>query len=155
MMRAAAALVGLTARSVTQVEDEVSLAQLRVLVLVASRGPLNLGSLARAMGVHPSNASRACDRLVASGLLTRSESAEDRRHLVLELTDEGRKLIVTVTEVRRTDLIRLLERLPTKQRPAVVAAMQAFADAAGESSTENAWRLGWPSGPETSPETPA
>jgi DNA-binding MarR family transcriptional regulator len=58
VMRAARVLVGVVARSVAEVEDEVSLPQLRVLVLVASRGRMNLGQVAEALGVHPSNSSR-------------------------------------------------------------------------------------------------
>ena len=54
------------------VEDTVTLTQFRALVIIASRGPLHLAALADAMGVHPSNATRACDRLVAAGLLDRA-----------------------------------------------------------------------------------
>src|SRR5690348_15189152 len=68
IMLAVQALVGVAAQSVTEVEDRVTVPQLRVLVLVASRGTMNLNTLAETMGVHPSNASRACDRLVAGGL---------------------------------------------------------------------------------------
>jgi len=56
IMLAAQALVGVTAQSVAEVEDLVTLPQLRVLVLVAGRGPLNLQALAMAMGIHPSSA---------------------------------------------------------------------------------------------------
>ena len=51
-------------------EDTVTLTQFRALVIIASRGPLHLAALADAMRVHPSNATRACDRLVAAGLRT-------------------------------------------------------------------------------------
>src|SRR5665647_150809 len=88
MMLALQALVGLAAQSVTQVEDRVTLPQLRILVLIASRGTMNLNALAEAMDIHPSNASRSCDRLVAAGLIRRTESSVDRRNLVLELTEE-------------------------------------------------------------------
>ena len=78
IMLALQALVGVAAQSVTEVEDRVTLPQLRVLVLVASRGSLNLNAVAEAMEVHPSNASRSVDRLVAAGLLRRTESIKDQ-----------------------------------------------------------------------------
>lgn len=143
IMAALQALVGVAAQSVTEVEDRVTLPQLRVLVLIASRGTLNLNALAEAMGVHPSNASRSCDRLVAAGLLRRVESTLDRRHLVLELTDEGQALIETLVEHRREAIAQVLARVPESRRRALVNGMLAFGKAAGESPAGNAWKLGW------------
>src|SRR4051794_35125418 len=78
-MLAARALVGISAKSLAQVDDVVTPPQLRVLVMIASRGPLNLGAVARGLGVHPSNATRACDRLVAAGLGGRRRAPRHRR----------------------------------------------------------------------------
>lgn len=71
----------------------VTLPQLRLLVMVSSRGPLNLGAVAAGLGVHPSNATRAVDRMVGAGLLSRSDDPTDRRNLVLELTPAGQALV--------------------------------------------------------------
>src|SRR5919198_6154668 len=85
VMLAARVLVGVSARSVALVEDDVTLPQLRLLVMVASRGPLNLAAVAAGLGVHPSNATRACDRLVTAGPLDPRDKPHDRRHPFLEL----------------------------------------------------------------------
>jgi DNA-binding MarR family transcriptional regulator len=61
-----------TARSFAAIEDRVTLPQLRVMVMIASRGPLNLGSIAESFDVHPSSISRAYERLVTAGLLDRT-----------------------------------------------------------------------------------
>jgi DNA-binding MarR family transcriptional regulator len=143
IMLAVQALVGVAAQSVTEVEDRVTVPQLRVLVLVASRGTMNLNTLAEAMGVHPSNASRACDRLVAGGLLRRRESSLDRRNLVLDLTDDGRQLIEVLVEHRRAAIAQVLERVPAGRRRAVARALGTFGSAAGEESASQAWKLGW------------
>ncbi|KAA0021350.1 MarR family winged helix-turn-helix transcriptional regulator [Antrihabitans cavernicola] len=144
MMLAARALIGIAAQSVAEVEDQVTLPQLRVLVLVDSRGTLNLNGLAQAMGIHPSNATRACDRLVALGLLERQESPTDRRNLVLALTDRGRGLVEGVISHRRTAIAEVLSGIPERRRRGLESAMSAFAGEAGEESSENAWKLGWP-----------
>lgn len=143
IMLALQALVGVAAQSVTEVEDRVTLPQLRVLVLIASRGTLNLNALAEAMDIHPSNASRSCDRLVAGGLLRRTESSIDRRNLVLELTDEGRRLIDVLIEHRREAIAVVLEQVPASRRRALVSAMRSFGLAAGEGPAGDAWKLGW------------
>src|SRR5689334_23908448 len=80
-MLAARALVGISAQSLADVDDVVTPPQLRVLVMIASRGPSNLGAVARSLGVHPSNATRACDRLVTAELLDRRDDPADRRNL--------------------------------------------------------------------------
>lgn len=144
VMVAAQALVGVAAQGVAEVEDRVTLPQLRVLMLVATRGGLNLGALAAAMGVHPSNATRACDRLVEADLLYRTESSLDRRNLMLELTDKGRELIGELIEHRRVAVGTVLERMPETRRRTLASAMLSFARAADETHAESAWKLGWP-----------
>ena len=51
VMRAARVLVGVSAQSFAVVEDRLTLPQLRVLVMVASRGPLRLAAVAEGLGV--------------------------------------------------------------------------------------------------------
>lgn len=143
IMLALQALVGVAAQSVTEVEDRVTLPQLRVLVLISSRGTMNLNALAEAMDIHPSNASRSCDRLVAAGLLRRTESPLDRRNLVLHLTEDARQLIDVLLERRREAIVGVLARIPESRRRAVVKAMRTFGQAAGESTAGSAWKLGW------------
>lgn len=145
MMLASQALVGITAQSVAEVEDLVTLPQLRVLMLISSRGTLNLNALAQAMNIHPSNATRACDRLVAAGFLHRGESSIDRRNLVLELTRPGRELIDSVVQRRRAAITAVLARVPDSRRRTLLAAMRSFGQAAGEAPAGSAWKLGWPS----------
>lgn len=146
-MLAAQVLVGVTAQSVSAVEDVVTLPQLRVLVMIASRGPLNLNAVAQAMGVHPSNATRACDRLVNAGLLDRRDSPADRRNVSLDLTPAGRELVATMVAHRRAAIAGVLQRMTETRRRALVPALRAFAAAAGEGPVAEAWTMGWPPDP--------
>lgn len=143
VLAAARVLVAISARSVAEVEAEVSLPQLRVLVVVASRGPLNLGAVAVGLGVHPSNATRAVDRLVTAGLLDRRDDPTDRRHLLLQLTEEGAALLERVQESRRAAVASILEGMPAARRRALVPVLGAFARAGGETPDSDAWSLGW------------
>jgi DNA-binding MarR family transcriptional regulator len=145
VMRAARVLVGVVARSVAEVEDEVSLTQLRVLVLVASRGRLNLGQVAAALGVHPSNATRTVDRLVVAGLLERTDDPTDRRYLVLDLTPRGHDIVERVMGYRRASILEVMEGMPLSRRRTLAGALEAFAEAAGERHDgEEAYVLGLP-----------
>lgn len=144
VMAAARVLVAVTARSVAAVEDVVTLSQLRVLVIVASRTAPNLGAVATSLGVHPSNATRTVDRLVTAGLLDRSDDPTDRRNLVLELTPEGHELVKRVMNDRRAAIADILDRMPPGRRRSLVPVMRAFAEAGGETVEDDAaWSLGW------------
>lgn len=86
VMRASRALIGIAAASVAEVDDTVTVPQLRVLMMVATRGPLNLAAVAEGLQVSASNASRICDRLLRAGFLDRRDDPSDRRNVVLSLT---------------------------------------------------------------------
>ncbi|MFY9807735.1 MAG: MarR family transcriptional regulator, partial [Pseudonocardiaceae bacterium] len=58
VMLAAQVLIAVTAQSVVSVEEQVTLPQLRILVMIASRGPQNLTAVAQGLGIHASNATR-------------------------------------------------------------------------------------------------
>src|SRR6478736_2742861 len=143
VLAASRVLVGVAAQSLADIEDAVSVPQLRALMILATRGPMHLTALAEDMGVHPSNATRACDRLVASGLLDRRDNPDDRRHLLLDLTPEGRELIDGIIGRRRAAIEQILHQMPTTHRRALGKALAHFAAAGGEPSPSELWALGW------------
>ena len=82
VLTASRALVAVAARSLaTAAATEVTLPQYRALVVLAAQGPLRVGDLAEALGIHPSTTTRLCDRLVERKLVRRAvdriESARD------------------------------------------------------------------------------
>lgn len=142
VLTASRALVGVAARSLAETEDTVTLVQYRALVLLASRGEMNVGVLAGALGVHQSTATRLCDRLVSRGLVDREVAHDNRREVVISLTSAGETLIRAVTAHRRAEIEVVLSRVKAKERAAIAAALQLFAEAAGE-APDDAWKLGW------------
>lgn len=143
VLSAADVLLRVVARSVAEVEDIVNSLQLRVLVSIHTRGPQNLGGVAAELGVHASNATRICDRLVTSGLIERREDPVDRRYVLLELTATGKDLVNTVLEHRRQAIAEVISQMPPGRRPALAAAMEAFAAAAGgHGSSDGRFTLG-------------
>jgi DNA-binding MarR family transcriptional regulator len=143
-MRASRALVGITAASVAAVDDVVTVAQLRVLMMLSTRGPQNLLSVAEALQVNPSNASRSCDRLIKAGLLQRNEDPTDRRNLILTLTRDGSALVKRVTRHRRNAITRVLVKMTAKEGQQLAEALDKFATAAGEPADEDIAVLGTP-----------
>lgn len=136
------ALVAVAARSLAATEDTITLVQYRALVLLATRGDLNVGGLAERLGVHQSTATRLCDRLVTKGLIDRVTSVESRREVLLSLTPAGESLIAAVTARRRDEIAKIMTRLTFEERTRVADAFMAFARAA-EELPDDAWKLGW------------
>ncbi len=59
--------------------------------LVAAKEPLPLSTLAERCACVRSNITQLVDRLEAEGLVSRSDDPHDRRSILAELTDEGRR----------------------------------------------------------------
>ena len=142
VLAASRALVAVAARSLNELEEDVTLVQYRVLVELAARGPQFVADLADILGVTPSTATRMCDRLLTKGLITRKRSTSDRRLVKVSLTQSGRNLISQVTQKRREELSEILSRISPLEREPVLNALRTFADAAG-TVPEQEWSLGW------------
>jgi DNA-binding MarR family transcriptional regulator len=141
VLLASRALVGVAARSLADVEDQVTLSQFRALVVLGT-ADRNLGDLAEALDVHPSSATRLCTRLESKGLITREPATQSRRELVVRLTSAGRTLVDTVTRRRRREIARIMAKIPKREQRVLVHALGVFADAAGE-TPEPSWSFGW------------
>ncbi len=131
-LRASRVFSALVAASVAHAGEVVTPPQLRTLVLVATRPEVDGATIAAALDIHPSGATRLCDRLVAAGLLDRATSRTDRRRLVLTLTDAGNGLVDAVMDHRRAALERILQRMSPDDVSALVVGLAAFSDAADE-----------------------
>lgn len=136
VMRASRALVGITAASIMTVDDVVTVPQLRVMMMIATRGGMNLAAVADALQVNPSNASRLVDRLLKIGLVDRRESPTDRRNIALTLTADGQALIDGVIRHRRNAIRRALRQMAPERRDLLATVLEDFATAAGEPAQE-------------------
>lgn len=145
LLTASRALVGVSARSLGEVEETVTLTQFRTLVVLAGHGPSRLNRLAERLDVQASTALRTVDRLIEAGLVARRENAADRREVVIELTAAGRRLVGDVTRRRRAAIDKVVRAMPNARRGDLVDALIAFAAAADEPlvTADAATRLGW------------
>lgn len=142
LLTASRALVAVAARSIAAVDADVTLPQYRALVVLAEHGASRVGELADALGTHPSTATRMCDRLVARRLVRRNVDRSNRRETLVTLTIRGQEIVRRVSEVRRAEIHRIVDRIPPGPRAATVIALGTFAEAAGE-LPHQAWALGW------------
>ena len=93
MMKAMRALTRYAAADIE--ETGLGLSDFAVLELLLHGGPLPVNTIGPVVDLTPGSISVAVDRLVAKGLVSRVESAEDRRVRIVALTPRGKDLIVS------------------------------------------------------------
>ncbi|WP_247686712.1 MarR family winged helix-turn-helix transcriptional regulator [Micromonospora sp. C31] len=134
-------MVGITARTLATLDVEVTLSQYRTLVILASRGPLRTVDLAAALHVHPSTATRTCDRLVRRDLVARHHRPTDRRVALLTLTEAGKTLVGDVMRHRSDEIRRLVQAVASG--PQTTAEMINSLVIAADEPTEEQWWHRW------------
>ena len=132
VLTASRTLVAVSTRSLGAAAEHTTVAQYRMLVVLASRGPQRMMNLAAALDVAPSTAGRMTDRLVRKALVRRHRARADRRSVVVSLTAAGRRVVDEATARRRVLIEEILAELPASQQLAIASAFEAFAAAAGE-----------------------
>ncbi|MGZ8769239.1 MarR family winged helix-turn-helix transcriptional regulator, partial [Aeromicrobium sp.] len=73
----------------TLLESSVTMAQMKVLMLLSALNESRMSELASALHLSLSTVSGLVDRLVESGLASRRTDAHDRRQVIVSLTAQG------------------------------------------------------------------
>ena len=92
-------------------ESELSMTQVKALLLLVEGGRHTGGQIAERLGISPAAASRAIDSMIQKGLATRSECADDRRVRLLEATAAGVELASSIADLRKAQIEQFLETL--------------------------------------------
>jgi len=142
LLSASRVMVGLAARSLADLDSDVTLPQYRALVVLASRGPQRVVDISAELGVNSSTGTRMCERLVRKGLIRRERSDTDRREVRLTLTDSGEYLVEEVTRHRRAELVRIVDTVPEVWHEPLTTALRSLAVIAHE-LPDSEWWLGW------------
>jgi DNA-binding MarR family transcriptional regulator len=104
----------------------VPLAQLKSLFLIKMKDSMNVRDLASDLGVTPGNVTSIIDRLVGQGLVERRESPDDRRIVLMQLTEKGQKIITEIHETEHTSLKRFLDKMSAEDIEALYRGLNGF-----------------------------
>jgi DNA-binding MarR family transcriptional regulator len=144
MMPVSRTMTAIVARTLTEVGQDITVPQLRVLVLLNSRGPMRLSSIAEHLDVNPSNASRTCEQLASADKVRRSRDEDDRRSVVLELSDDGARLVADLMARRRQLIDGVVGRMSSEDQEALARGLDAFSAAVAAAPPEES--IGLPDG---------
>jgi len=118
-------------------DSTVTMAQMRVLMLLSTIGESPMSELAASLRITLSTLSGLVDRLVESGLVSRRTDENDRRHVIVSLTENGKSFLEYFQEVGVNHLRDLLERLSPADLETVTNTLELLINAARELSKEN------------------
>jgi len=122
MMKAMRALTRYAAAGIE--ETGLGLSDFAVLELLLHRGPLPVNTIGPIVDLTPGSISIAVDRLVAKGLVSRVESAEDRRVRIVALTSRGRDLIVSAFRKHSGQMKRVFSELSPEELRSLEATLK-------------------------------
>ena len=86
-----------------------------MLEVLLHKGPLPVNTIGPIVDLTPGSISIAVDRLVAKGLVSRVESAEDRRVRIVALTPRGKDLIASAFRKHSAQMKRVFSELSSDE----------------------------------------
>jgi len=95
---------------------DLAIPEWRVLAVLGTVKSLSAGEVCVRTAMDKVQVSRAVRSLMASGLIERNISAEDRRRSSLSLTKEGNAIYVEITPLAHSTEARLLETLTAEEK---------------------------------------
>jgi DNA-binding MarR family transcriptional regulator len=110
-------------RTVATEDFDISVEQFHVLRFIR-RGNCSVSELADARNISRPAISQGVDALVHKGLVTRTQSKEDRRYVELELTPEGNTLLDSVFRNTREWMRISLETLSQEELELAIRGME-------------------------------
>jgi MarR family 2-MHQ and catechol resistance regulon transcriptional repressor len=113
MMKAMRALTRYAAAGIE--ETGLGLSDFGVLEALLHKGPLPVNTIGPIVDLTPGSISTAVDRLVAKGLVSRIESAEDRRVRIVALSPPGKDLIASAFRKHSGQMKRVFSDLSQEE----------------------------------------
>ena len=105
---------------------ELTFAQARALFMLAARKELTVSQLARLLDVGNSTASILVQQLVERELVTRTEDATDRRHMIIRLSLKGEEIGAGRRKEREEQWERWLAHLSDEELSALAHGLSAI-----------------------------
>ena len=129
MMKAMRALTRYAAAGIE--ETGLGLSDFGVLEVLLHKGPLPVNTIGPIVDLTPGSISIAVDRLLAKGLVSRVESADDRRVRIVALTQRGKDLIAGAFRKHSGQMKRVFSELSPEELRDLEGALKKVGKRAG------------------------
>ena len=105
---------------------DLTFTQMRALFVLASREPVRVGDLARALGMSLASASALSERLGRLGYVARERGVEDQRTVLLVLSSKGTRLLDRLERQSTAHLSQAIRGMTEAERRALAVSLRAF-----------------------------
>jgi DNA-binding MarR family transcriptional regulator len=105
---------------------DLTMSQLKVVLLLFISGPSRMGDIASALGVSLATATGVLDRLVERDIVLREADPEDRRVVLCRLSNKGEKLISGLWQLSRDRAGQLMKGMDPPQLLLITEALEAL-----------------------------
>ena len=102
--------------------------QLLVMQLVGSHGEITSGVIAREVSLSQATVTSILDRLERKGLLKRERSTDDKRKVMVTLTEEGSRALQNAPTLMQESFIRAFSQLENWEQSLILSSLQRVAD---------------------------
>lgn len=110
----------------------VTLSQRLVLLEIGKRKKVTLIELSKSLGLDSSTLSRTINGMVNIGLVNRILNPEDRRYVLITLTQQGRAVYHRIQKMSTQYFTDVLRRIPKEKQSEIIDAFALLADAIWE-----------------------
>jgi DNA-binding MarR family transcriptional regulator len=107
----------------SQRESSLSVPQFRLLAFLSRHPEASLSEVAEHLGVTRATASAMTERLVQHGLVDRADRPQERRHIMLKLTELGSTRLEQMRDSTRCKIAHLLDELTVEELTKVSAVL--------------------------------
>ena len=118
---------------------DLTMPQLKVVLLLFISGPSRMSEIASALGVSLATATGVVDRLVERDILTREGDPGDRRVVLCRLSEKGEELMSGLWQLSRDQAGELMRSLAIPQLLLITESLEVLLQA-GEATKENLHR---------------
>ena len=105
-------------------DHEVTVPQMRCLLVIESEGVIGCSDLARAVDLNFSTVNGILDRLEQRGLVERRRLESDRRKVQVTVTRAGRRLVVAAPQLLQDRVVDALLQLSARERSALSQSLE-------------------------------
>ncbi|WP_239984649.1 MarR family winged helix-turn-helix transcriptional regulator [Lentibacillus sediminis] len=111
-------------------QEKITHQVIRILQHVEKRDKVGVNDIASYLKVSQNTASEHIKRVIQKGLLIKNRDTEDERKIILQLTDEGKKVVYRNTSLDENKLDKLFAALTKKEQEQVHDAFQLVSERA-------------------------
>ncbi len=108
----------------------LTMPQLKVVLLLFVNGPSRMGEIASALGVSLATATGVVDRLVERDILVREDDPDDRRVVLCHLSGKGKELIGGLWQLSQDQIRELMGSIAAHQLLLITEALEVILQAA-------------------------